>query len=100
MVLGERISTLALDTRAARCDEWIGRHLKRQFVNDHGAERLTFDIHSLPKARCGKQDRIRRHLEFFQQAALAARFALNHTRVGEISGQRLKHRFHLTVTRE
>src|SRR5438093_13711104 len=100
MVLGERISTLALDTRAARCDEWIGRHLKRQFVNDHGAERLTFDIHSLPKAICGKQDRIRRHLKFFQQTALAACFALHHTRVGEYSSRRLKHRCYLTVSRE
>ena len=67
LVLVERLAAAGADGLDARGHHRIAGRRKRQLVDDHAAQRFADDVHALPEARRGEQDRVRRLAEPFQQ---------------------------------
>src|SRR4030095_3694179 len=72
-------------------------HGERQFVDDHAAQLLALDIHTLPETARGKQDGVRSAAKFFQQSALAF-FSLEQHRKTQPALEGSINLLHLSIT--
>src|SRR5215510_6659979 len=64
----EAVSAVIVDVALSRAYHRIGRYREGKLVDDHARKRLAAHIHSLPEARSGEEDGVRRRAEFVENA--------------------------------